>query len=375
MKTSIEKVALSGIRAFAAQYSDREDMVYLTIGEPDLDTPQVIKDAAIQALHDNHTHYPPALGNQDLRVKIAAYESQFYGEDFDAEQVVVVNGATEGLALALWSILDEGDEVIIPTPSFPLYQSQTDMIGARSVLLDTSEHDFQIDRDQLLFKASAKTKAIVFASPNNPTGTIYNEASFEALIALLELYPDVYVIIDEVYRAMVYDVSYPSFRQLETYRDRIILVTSFSKSHAMTGWRVGYVIAPESLIDTMHKLHQNIVTGVSNFTQKACLVALDTDTSPMSDLYKNKRTWVLERLDAMNLSYPYPDGAFYVFINIKPFGLDSISFAQRMADEVGLVVVPGIYFGTEHYIRISYGGCDDILKNGLTRLKQFIESL
>lgn len=375
MKSLINKVELSGIRAFATQYSDRDNMVYLTIGEPDLDTPQVIKDAAVQALKDNHTHYPHALGNDDLRVKIASYESSFYGEDFSSDQVVIVNGATEGLALALWSILEAGDEVIIPTPSFPLYQTQTEMVGAKPVLLDTSEYQFQINKEALLFKANAKTKAVVFASPNNPTGTIYQQESFDAMVALLEMYPDIYIIVDEVYRSMVFDVDYVSFRQIEQYRDRIILVTSFSKSHAMTGWRVGYVVAPLNLMDTMHKLHQNVVTGISNFTQKACLVALDTDTQEMSDIYKAKREWVLASLDEAQLTYAYPQGAFYVFVNIKKFGMDSISFAKAMADAVGLVVVPGIYFGTEYYIRLSYGGADDILKEGLARLNAFVNSL
>lgn len=375
MKSNIDKVALSGIRAFAQVYADRDDMVFLTIGEPDLDTPTAIKEAAIAALHDNHTHYPAALGNMDLRQKIAQYESSFYGENFSADQVVVVNGATEGLALALWSILEPGDEVIIPTPSFPLYQSQTQMAGGKAVLLDTSSNNFQINIDELLFKANAKTRAVVFASPNNPTGTIYNQESFDALIALLDMYPDVYIIVDEVYRFMVYDVDYVSFRQIEQYRDRIILVTSFSKSHAMTGWRVGYVIAPLNLLDTMHKLHQNIVTGISNFTQKACLVALDTDTQPMVDIYQAKRTYVLDKLDEVSLNYAYPDGAFYVFINVEEFGMDSITFAQSMAEAVNLVVVPGVYFGTENYVRISYGGSDEVLEKGLSRLKTYVKQL
>lgn len=375
MKTNIDAVALSGIRAFAQRYASLEDMVFLTIGEPDLDTPAAIKEAAIAALNENHTHYPPALGNMDLRQKIAAYESSFYGENFDAEQVVVVNGATEGLALALWSLLEPGDEVIIPTPSFTLYQSQTQIAKAKPVLLDISKTNFQIDVEQLMFKVNAKTKAVVFASPNNPTGTIYNQSSFDALIQMLELYPDIYIIIDEVYRSMVYDVDYVSFREIEKYRDRIILVTSFSKSHAMTGWRVGYVIAPMPLLDTMHKLHQNIVTGISNFTQKACLTALDLDTSDMVAIYKEKRQFVLEALDAAGLEYAYPDGAFYVFINIERFDMDSISFAEKMAEEVKLVVVPGIYFGTDNYIRISYGGSDAILEKGLSRLQSFIASL
>lgn len=375
MKTRLEAVELSGIRAFAARYESLGNPVFLTIGEPDLDTPQMIKDAAVQALNDNHTHYPPAMGNKDLREKIAHLESSYYGEDFSFEQVVVVNGATEGLVLALWSVLEPGDEVIIPTPSFPLYQTQTEVVGATPVLLDTSKHNFQLNKEELLFKASAKTKAIVFASPNNPTGTIYDQSSFDALIALLDMYPDIYVVVDEVYRAMVYNVDYVSFRQIETYRDRIILVNSFSKSHAMTGWRVGYVIAPMELVDSMHKLHQNIVTGVSNFTQKACLVALDIIPTDMVATYQKKRAFVLESLDQMKLKYPFPDGAFYVFVDISEFQMGSIEFAEKMAETVGLVTVPGIYFGTDGYIRISYGGSDDILKDGLERLNQFVTSL
>lgn len=375
MKNRLDAVALSGIRAFAQQYADRDNMVYLTIGEPNLNTPQLIKDAALKALDENNTHYPPAMGDPLLRSAIAKYESQFYGEDFSMEQVLITNGATEGLALAFWSLLSEGDEAIVMVPSFPLYQTQIELMGAKAVLVDVSKDDFQLTLDNVMDKVNEKTKCIVFASPNNPTGTIYNHDTFKVIQAMVDKYPDIYIIVDEVYRSMVYGVEYASLREIEALRKNIILVTSFSKSHAMTGWRVGYVITPYELLDRMHKLHQNVVTGISSFTQSACIVALDMDTKYMIDEYEERRNFILESLDNMGLEYVYPDGAFYVFPSIETYGMDSIAFAEKMADTVGLVVVPGVYFGSEGYIRISYGADMSVLKEGMKRLAEFIKSL
>ncbi len=374
MKDRANAISISGIRAFSQQFADVDDLVFLTIGEPDLDTPQVIKDAAVAALNDNHTHYPPALGDMLLRKKIAEYESSLHNEAISLDQVIVVNGATEGLTLAFWAILNEGDNLIIPTPSFPLYQSQVKLSGAKTRLLDISKSDFQIDEAELLALADESTKGIILASPNNPTGTLFNKASIQSIVTLLHKYPDIYVVIDEVYRSMIYDGSYESIRDFKEFTDRIIVVNSFSKSHAMTGWRVGYVVAPVELMDAMHKLHQNLVTGVASFIQKACLVALDTDASYMNDVYRVRRDLVLASLDALDMDYPYPNGAFYVFVNVSKFGMGSIEFSVKMAETVGLVVIPGYYFGADDYVRISYGDDLEKVREAMRRFTQYIQS-
>lgn len=375
MKDRLDGIELSGIRAFAQQYRSREDMVFLTIGEPNLDTPVEIKEALIASLNDNNTHYPPAMGDPLLRSAIAKHESQFYGEAIDSQNILITNGATEALALAFWSLLSKGNEAIVLVPSFPLYQTQIELMGAVPVLVDVSQDDFQLTLDAVKSKVNAKTKCLVFASPNNPTGTIYNENSYKVMVELVSEFPDLYIIVDEVYRSMVYDVAYPSIREYEAVRDRIILVTSFSKSHAMTGWRVGYVITPPALVDRMHKLHQNMVTGISSFSQSACIRALELSTDAMVLDYQGRRDFVLDQLDAMGLEYVYPEGAFYVFPSISEFGLDSVSFAQKMADAVGLVVIPGIYFGTDGFIRLSYGESMEILQEGMKRLALFVTSI
>lgn len=372
MKHRIEALTLSGIRQFSARFQGREDMIFLTIGEPDLDTPEIIKQAAVDALTRNETHYPPAIGNLDLRDAIARYESQFNIHPYKTDNVIITNGATEGLTLAIWSVVTEGDEVVIFTPSFPLYQTQVTLAGAKPVLLDTSESQFQVTSAMLEKVISPRTRAILFATPNNPTGVVYNEASIRAIREVLSKRSDIYVIVDEVYRSMLYEGNIPSLRMDESIQDQIIITQSFSKSHAMTGWRVGYVLAEAHLIELMHRLHQNLVTGISSFSQPACIAALDVDTQYMVDAYAKRRTYVLARLDAMGLQYVKPEGAFYVFPSIQRFGMPSEIFATKLAEAYGLVTIPGIYFGTEGFIRISYGSPMDVLEKGLDRLEQFI---
>lgn len=373
MKRRIEALTLSGIRQFSARYQGREDMVFLTIGEPDLDTPDAIKEAAVDSLMRNETHYPPAIGNLDLRDAIARHESQFNIRPYQSENVIITNGATEGLTLAIWSVVNEGDEVVIFTPSFPLYQTQVTLAGAKPVLVNTSETQFQVTPEMLENVVTPRTRAILFATPNNPTGVVYDETSIRAIRDVLTKRSDIYVIVDEVYRSMLYEGDIPSLRMDEHLQDQIIITQSFSKSHAMTGWRVGYVIAEAGLIELMHRLHQNLVTGISSFSQPACIAALDVDTQYMVEAYAIRRSYVLKRLDAMGLPYVKPEGAFYVFPSIQHFGMSSEDFATRLAEEYGLVTIPGIYFGTEGFIRISYGSPLEVLEKGLDRLERFIK--
>lgn len=375
MKHKLDSITLSGIRMFSQQYRNRENMVYLTIGEPNLNTPQAIKDAAMASLENNNTHYPHAMGDPLLREAIANHESSVFGESFSSDQILVTNGATEGLILAFGSLLEAGDEAIILVPSFPLYQTQVALLCAKPVLVDLAKDDFQLTMATIESYVNEKTKCIVLASPNNPTGTLFSDASYEVIRQLMMRYPDLHVIVDEVYRTMVYDVEYNSLRSIESIRDRIVIVSSFSKSHAMTGWRVGYVIAPLNLVDRMHKLHQNIVTGISSFTQTACITALSLDTQAMVDEYQVRRDYVLAQLDDAKVSYVKPDGAFYVFPDISEFGMGSIEFAEAMADAVGLVVIPGTYFGNDQAIRISYGESMDIITEGIARFVSFVTSL
>ena len=375
MRNALDDIELSGIRAFADQYRGDDSKLFMTIGEPDFDTPNSIKDAAKEALDDNVTHYPPAMGFLDLRQKIAEYENKFYSSSYNEENVIITNGATESLALALWSVLDLADEIIVPVPSFPLYQTQAKLVGAKTVLLDTSFDSFQISKESLNACVSEKTKALLITSPNNPTGTIYNRESNQVIYDFLMENEDVYLIIDEVYRAMLFVDDYPSMREYKDIIDRIIIVQSFSKSHAMTGWRVGYVIANESLIDLMHKLHQNMVTGISTISQRAALSALDIQMTEMVKTFKERSQYVSKRLKAMGLEFVEPEGGLYTFFSIKDFGMTSLEFGHRLAKENDLVLVPGVYFGTDGFMRLSYGLEMEKLEEGLNRLEAFIKGL
>lgn len=375
MRNALDDIELSGIRAFADQYRGDDSKLFMTIGEPDFDTPDSIKVAAKEALDDNVTHYPPAMGFVDLRQKIAEYENKFYSSSYNEENVIITNGATESLALALWSVLDLADEIIVPVPSFPLYQTQAKLVGAKTVLLDTSFDSFQISKESLNACVSEKTKALLITSPNNPTGTIYNRDSNQVIYDFLMENEDVYLIIDEVYRAMLFVDDYPSMREYKDIIDRIIVVQSFSKSHAMTGWRVGYVIANETLIDLMHKLHQNMVTGISTISQRAALSALDIQMTEMVKTFKERSQYVSKRLKVMGLEFVEPEGGLYTFFSIKDFGMTSLEFGHRLAKENDLVLVPGVYFGTDGFMRLSYGLEMEKLEEGLNRLEAFIKGL
>lgn len=241
------------------------------------------------------------------------------------------------------------------------------------MLVNTSETQFQVTPEMLENVVTPRTRAILFATPNNPTGVVYDETSIRAIRDVLTKRSDIYVIVDEVYRSMLYEGDIPSLRMDEHLQDQIIITQSFSKSHAMTGWRVGYVIAEAGLIELMHRLHQNLVTGISSFSQPACIAALDVDTQYMVEEHAIRRSYVLKRLDAMGLPYVKPEGAFYVFPSIQHFGMSSEDFATRLAEEYGLVTIPGIYFGTEGFIRISYGSPLEVLEKGLDRLERFIK--
>lgn len=375
MKTPIDGIELSGIRAFADKYRGNKDILFMTIGEPDFNTPDVIKDAAKQCLDDNITKYPHAMGQPELRDKIAKHENALYNTHYHAENVIVCNGATEALALAIWSLLDINEEVIVPLPSFPLYLTQAKLSGARAITFDTSANDFQLTKEDLDSKLSENTKALLITTPNNPTGTIYNKESNKAIYDFMIENPEVYLIIDEVYRAILFQDDYPSMREYTDLTERIVVIQSFSKSHAMTGWRIGYVVAGDELIHAMHKLHQNMVTGITTVAQSAAMAALDVEMTEMVEIFKLRSTYVSKRLKAMQIDFVEPEGALYTFFSIKKFGMTSLEFGQRLAQEANLVMVPGIYFGTDGFMRLSFGLNMELLEEGLNRLEGFIASL
>lgn len=374
LNQAVVPMEISGIRRFSNLARSVEGACTLTIGEPDLDTPTTVKEAAKLALDNNETHYGENVGSLYLRQAIADFERQKNGLSYCADEVIVTVGATEALYVSLATILNPGDEVIIPTPAFSLYESITQMCRGVTVHLPTQDNQFQIDPHDLAKAITEKTKAIVLTSPNNPTGCIYTQETLDAIHELVKDKP-IFVICDEVYRQLTYVPGYTSFSDYADMRDRIIVVQSFSKPYAMTGWRVGYILADQPIRDKMQMIHQYSVVSVPTFVQKACVVALDWDTSESLALFHRRRDYVYGRLVSMGLDVQEPEGAFYMFVDVRKYGMDSLTFCTRMLKEGLVGCVPGVYFSCEGFFRLSYCYSDEDLKKGLDRIASFVATL
>ena len=367
LNQNLNSLTRSTIRVYTALARSIPDCVSLAIGEPDFDTPEAIKASAIAGLQANHTHYAPNQGTPELLRAIAEFEKA------KPEQVLVTVGATQALFTALLGILNPGEEVIIPTPAFGLYESILAVAGAKMVPLDISETDFQIDGAALEALITPRTKAILLNSPNNPTGVILNESSLAAVKKCV-LGKDIFVICDNVYQGLC-EKPCPDLSKDGELKDQIILCQSFSKPWAMTGWRIGYLICPEYVMDRLSLLSAATITAIPVFLQEAAVTALKTPNEEMVRTYKARRDYVCGRLRAMGLSFPEPEGAFYVFADIRKFGLSSDEFCTRLIKENRVAIVPGSCFGTEGFVRISYCYSDAELEEGLNRLEKFISGL
>jgi len=362
----------SQIRTFTNLARQTPGCSMLTIGEPDLDTPETIKLAAMAALSNNQTHYAPNQGTAALRQAIAAYETA-RGNKTGPEQVLVTIGACQALFTALLGILNPGEEIIVPTPGFGLYETIATIAGAKTVALDVTKTNFQITEEALGACITDKTKAIILNSPCNPTGVIFNEDSLAAVKRAI-LGKPVFLVCDNVYNQLSY-APCPDLSLDAELKEQTILCQSFSKPWAMTGWRIGYLVCPEYVMDRLLLLSAATITAVPTFLQEAAITALQTDPAPMREIYARRREYVTGRLTAMGLSFPEPEGAFYVFVNIAKYGLDSATFCTRMIKEGGLAAVPGGCFGADDYIRLSYCYSDAELKTGLDRLEAFVATL
>lgn len=364
----------SGIRRFTALAKATPGALMLTIGEPDLNTPEAVKAAAATALARNDTHYPENNGRQSLREAISQFEAERNGLVYSPEEIIVTIGATEALYASLYTILNPGDEVIIPTPAFSLYESIVRLCRAVPVMLPTEQNQFQISGEQLAAAITPRTKAVVLTSPNNPTGCVYTQETLDGIHEMLRNKP-IFVLCDEVYRQLVYTENFQSFSAFRDMRDRIIVIQSFSKPYAMTGWRVGYLMADAPIREKIRLIHQYAVVSAVSFIQPACEEALRWDCSDTVALFRRRRDYVYDRLTAMGLQPKKPQGAFYMFVPIQRFSMDSLAFCTRMLKEGLVALVPGCYFGTEGYMRLSYCYVDATLKEGLDRMEKFLETM
>lgn len=373
LNPTVTSLKRSGIRTITQEARTIEGCVFLTIGEPDGNMPESVKASIADALAANATHYPPNAGEEKLRQHIAAHLSRRHRR-ISSDQVVITNGSTEAIACALFTILAPGDEVIVPVPCFGLYDTLIRLAGGVIRELHTENDDFQITPDALRACVSDCTKAILFASPNNPTGLIYNAASLEAM-KQLALERDLFILADSVYDELVYIPSLPHVMDDETIADRVILLQSFSKPYAMTGVRIGYAAAPASIAAEMIKVHAALTVGTPTFIQRGCEDIFSIDLAPMRALYQRRRDLVCAHLREMALPFPEPEGAFYVFPDIREFGLDSETFVRRLMHEEKLALIPSSCFGAEGFVRLSYCYSDEELETGLARLKRFVEKL
>ncbi len=371
LNAHLDPLQRSGIRRYTNLAKSVPGCVMLTIGEPDFDTPEPIKAAALTSLFQNRTHYAPNQGVEALRREIAVYES-YRGLSCTAEQVLITAGATGALFTALLGILNPGDEVIVPTPAFSLYETIVTVAGGIVIPLPLKETDFQIPCEAVASRITPKTKAIILNSPNNPSGTVLSSDSLAAVKQAV-LGKDIFVICDNVYARL--SESCPDLSTDAELASQILLCQSFSKPYAMTGWRVGYLIGPENVMQRLLLLHAAEVAAIPTFLQDACIAALSFSPKEMADTYARRRELVCRRLTQMGLSYPQPQGAFYVFPDISRFGLTGEEFCTRMIREVGVAAVPGSCFGCEGHIRISYCCADRDLQTGLDRLEAFLKTL
>jgi aspartate/methionine/tyrosine aminotransferase len=372
LNENLSKLRRSEIRVFTNLARQTPDCVALTIGEPDFPTPAPVKAAAREALERDETHYAPNQGTPELRQAIAAFETR-RGLPTVPEQVLVTVGATGALYTALTGILNPGDEVIVLTPAFNLYESITLAAGGKPVPVDISETGFQVTRAQLESALSSRTRAIVVNSPCNPSGTILNRDSLNAIRDTV-LGKDIYLICDNVYQALSY-APCPDLSLEPELEAQTILCQSFSKPYAMTGWRVGYLRCREEILERLLLLNAAEIAAVPTFLQHAAAVALEQDVSAMREVYRRRRDYVTGRLHVMGLSFPRPEGAFYVFPDIRPYGMSSRDFCLRLIREGGLALIPGSCFGCEGHVRLSYCCGDSQLAEGLDRLEAFLKEV
>ena len=372
----------SGIRKFFDIVSEMEDVVSLGVGEPDFDTPWAIRDEGIYALEKGRTFYTSNSGLKELREEVSRYLKRRFGLLYHPiNEVFITVGGSEGIDLTFRAMLDPGDEVLVPQPSYVSYTPCVSMAGGVPVPVPLkAENDFRLKRSDLEGLVTDKTKILVMPFPNNPTGAVMEKADLEE-IAEFVLEKDLYVLSDEIYAELTYTgQDHISIASLEGMRERTILINGFSKAYAMTGWRLGYACGPREIIKEMVKIHQYCIMCAPTNSQYAAITALrdcDEQVAEMRQAYDGRRRFLLHTFKEMNLPCFEPFGAFYVFPCIKEFGMTSEEFATRLLEEEKVAVVPGDAFGEsgEGFIRISYAYSIDALRTAMERINDFITRL
>ena len=381
LSKKIVDIEPSGIRKFFDIVNEMPGAISLGVGEPDFDTPYIVREAGIYSLEKGRTFYTSNAGLKDLRVELSRYIEKKYRLEYDPDsEIMVTVGGSEAIDVALRCMVDPGDEVLIPQPCYVSYVPCAVMADAKPVIIELKEeNEFKLTKEELLESITDKTKILILAYPNNPTGAIMTREELAQLVPVI-IEKDLFVISDEIYAELTYDNTHCSIASFPGMKERTVVINGFSKAFAMTGWRLGYACAPKQIMSQMIKLHQFAIMCAPTNSQFAAVEALrscDEEVRKMVEAYNQRRRFLLNAFKEMGIDCFEPYGAFYVFPSIKKFKMTSDEFANRLLAEQKLAVVPGTAFGAsgEGFVRISYAYSIENLKVGLERIEKFIGSL
>ena len=378
---NLDKIEVSLIRQFDQSISSIPGVLRLTLGEPDFTTPDHVKEAAKAAIDANESHYTGMSGLLELRQAASQFVNEKYNLSYDPEtEILVTIGATEALSATLTAILEEGDKVLLPAPAYPGYEPIVNLVGAEIVEIDTTENDFVLTPEMLekaILEQGNQLKAVILNYPANPTGVTYSREQMTALADVLKKY-DVFVVCDEVYSELTY-TEQPHVSIAEFLPEQTIVINGLSKSHAMTGWRLGFTFAPAAFTAQLIKSHQYLVTAANTMAQFAGVEALTAgkdDAEPMKREYIERRDYIIEKMTELGFKIIKPDGAFYIFAKIPAdYNQDSFAFLKDFAQKKAVAFIPGAAFGQygEGYVRLSYAAGMDTIKEAMKRLKEYME--
>lgn len=381
LNNTISQIKPSGIRKFFDIVSEMTDAISLGVGEPDFDTPWAVRDEAIYSLEQGRTFYTSNAGLRELKEEIAHFLDRRYNLNYDPyEEMLVTVGGSEAIDIALRAMIDPLDEVLIPQPSYVSYEPCTILAGGKPVIIELKEADnFRLTAQEIEDAITDKTKILVLPFPNNPTGAVLERSDLEQ-ISKVVIDHDLFVISDEIYSELTYLDNHVSIASIPGMKERTVLINGFSKSHAMTGWRLGYACAPSAIIKEMLKIHQFAIMCAPTTSQYAAVTAIrdcDEEVSKMRQEYDDRRRYLLKRFKEMNLTCFEPFGAFYCFPSIKEFNMTSDEFATKLLKSKKVAVVPGTAFGDcgEGFLRISYAYSLSNLKKALDRIEEFVTEL
>lgn len=381
LSSTAQEIKPSGIRKFFDLLAERKDVISLTVGEPDFVTPWHIRVAAMESLQKGKTYYTSNSGTLELRQEIANYQNRRYGLTYDPkDEIIVTVGGSEAIDLAVRACINPGDEVIVPQPAFVCYGPIASLAGGVPVIISTKEENkFKLTAEELKAAITPKTKLLVLPYPNNPTGAIMTREDLEPIAEVLRD-TGIIVLSDEIYSELTYGREHVSIANLDGMRERTIIASGFSKAYAMTGWRMGYTLAPREITKQMLKIHQYAIMCAPTMSQFAAVEAMkngDEDVKMMRDEYNRRRRYIVGGLREMGIECFDPEGAFYVYPNISKFGMSSEEFCERLIDEASVAIVPGTAFGDcgEGFARISYAYSVEHIAKALERIDHFIKTL